>query len=318
MSKLKSRLLTAISICLLFAIIASLCALPTANAQLSKTTYALIGAVPNPVGVGQPTLILTGITDATVWPQPGWEGLSVTIERPDGKVDTISNIRTDTTGMTGVTYTPNMPGTYYLQTHFPEQVLQYTDPARPWPGGTVFKASKSEKYALIVTEEPRQYHPGFPLPSEYWTRPIDSQFREWATIAGNWLNIWAYNKRLPPANDDAPETAHILWAQQLAEGGLVGGADILSVTLNDAIAYEHGDAYEGKWANPVIMNGVLFYTRQAAQTAMAAFNSTTVEQTTVAVDIHTGQKLWEKVLGDNERVAFGQIFYWKTMNMYGA
>jgi hypothetical protein len=43
---------------------------PTASAAGTKQTYPVIGATPNPVGVGQETLILIGITDATssfVW-----------------------------------------------------------------------------------------------------------------------------------------------------------------------------------------------------------------------------------------------------------
>ena len=92
----------------------------------------------------------------------------------------------------------------------------------------------------------------------------------------------------------------------------------------DQISYEHGDAYEGKWGTPVIINGVLYYNEQATQTAMmypgTTWNYTGFEaqNRVVAVDLHTGKELWKAVLGNNERLAFGSIFYWKTMNMYGA
>jgi len=72
------------------------------------------------------------------------------------------------------------------------------------------------------------------------------------------------------------------------------------------------------------MNGVLFYNQFSPQYAMSfnysIFNSTgyEAEQKVVAVDLHTGKELWNKVLGNNERLSHGQIFYWKTMNMYGA
>ena len=188
---------------------------------------------------------------------------------------------------------------------------------------TTMKASSSEKYPLIVTEEPRQYYPGVPLPTEYWSRPINAQFREWQSIAGNWLGILGYENRLPPENADAPETAHLLWARQLAEGGLVGGVNYNAVNM-DQISYEHGDAYEGKWGTPVIINGVLYYNEQVTQSAMmypgTTWNYTGFEaqNRVVAVDLHTGKELWKAVLGNNERLAFGSIFYWKTMNMYGA
>ncbi|MCW4000754.1 MAG: PQQ-binding-like beta-propeller repeat protein [Candidatus Bathyarchaeota archaeon] len=296
---------------------------PSANAQtgVSKNTFPLIGALPNPVGVNQETLITTGLTHATAWPQAGWYRVTVTVYKPDNTTETLGPVTTDTTGMTGISYTPTMVGTYYLQTNFPEQKIEVT--AAGTLANTTMKASTSEKYPLIVTEEPRAYYPGVPLPSEYWSRPINAQFREWQSIAGNWLNVRGYDNRLPPPNDDAPETPHLLWTRQYAEGGLVGGVDLDAINM-DQISYEHGDAYEGKWSNPIIMNGILFYTQHAAQSAMnyagTSWNYTgyEVEQRTVAVDLHTGKELWNKVLGNNERQAFGQIMYWKTMNMYGA
>ena len=117
----KNRIATAIAFFLMFAMAVSLFALPTAVAQTgdSKKTYAYIGAIPNPAGVGQEVLLHVGITHELASVEMGWDGLSVTIEKPDGTTETISNIRTDATGGTGKVYTPNIAGTYYLQTHFP-------------------------------------------------------------------------------------------------------------------------------------------------------------------------------------------------------
>ena len=64
--------------------------------------------------------------------------LSITIERPDGRTDTLSDITTDSTGGTGVPYTPDMIGKYIVQGHFPEQ-------------GNML-ASDSDKIELIVQE----------------------------------------------------------------------------------------------------------------------------------------------------------------------
>ncbi len=245
-----------------------LAALPVATAQATKNTFAVILATPNPVGVNQEVLIVTGITDMTAWPKPGWTGVTVKVERPDGKTITLGPVTTDTTGMTSITYKPDIPGTYYLQTHFPQQVCE-VDVVTPFgivviPAGTVMKASVSEKLALIVTEEPRKYHPGFPPPQEYWTRPIDAQLREWRYVAGNWLNFkqdFEYYTRYAPFNDYAPEAPHILWQKVLDDGGLVGGIvggglgrDKLYGDDLGIISYEHGDAYSGKWQTPVIMD----------------------------------------------------------------
>ena len=66
---------------LVLSIAVPLLSLPIASAQtgVSKNTFALVGAMPNPVGVGQETLITTGITHATAWPQPGWYGVTVIV-----------------------------------------------------------------------------------------------------------------------------------------------------------------------------------------------------------------------------------------------
>jgi outer membrane protein assembly factor BamB len=297
-------------IALIVAILITTTAIPlfafqNVSAEISIKTYPHIGAMPNPIGVGQETLLHIGISAQTAWPQPGWEGMTVTITKPDGSIQTLGPFTTDTTGGTGTTFTPSTVGTYYLQTNFPEQKCKYT--AAGIPANTTMLASQSEKLALVVTEEPRTFYPDVPFPEEYWTRPVNSQFRSWGAISGNWLTTPI--NRYAPSND-APESPHILWAQPLAEGGVVGG-------ILGANGYETGDAYEGKFVGNVIINGVLYFNRQISQNAMAAFNSVTLEQTVVAMDLQTGEILWEKVLGNNERVAFGQTMYWQTMNMYG-
>jgi hypothetical protein len=75
---------------------------------------------------------------------------------------------------------------------------------------------------LKVTGEWKQAHPGYDLPDQYWTRPINAQLREWWSIAGSWVarptNSYA------PYND-APGSAHILWTMPIGDtmGGLSGG-----------------------------------------------------------------------------------------------
>ncbi len=300
---------TLLALLLTIAIAVSLFAIKGATAQTTKNSFPVIGAMPNPAGVGQDVLITTGITHATAWPHIGWRGLTVTVTKPDGTTQTLGPVTTDTTGLTGITFKPTVAGTYYLQTNFPEQRIEAT--AAGTTVGTIMKASTSEKYTLVVQQEPIKHYPGVPLPTGYWTRPIDAQAREWASISGNWLNVYGFN-RLAPYNDDAPETAHVLWAKPYAEGGLVGGEF-------GGYSYEHGDAYEGKWVAPVIINGVLFYNEHAALSADTRVGTTvfSAEQVVVAVDLSTGKELWRRNW-NNTRLAFGQIMFWDTFNMHGA
>ena len=308
----KSKTSIAIALFLVFAFAFSLVASPAVHGQTAgtKKTYAYIGAIPNPVGVGQEVLLHVGITHELQSVEMGWEDLSVTIEKPDGTTQTISNIRTDSTGGTGAVFTPNTAGTYYLQTHFPEQVTTPTKAAGSMftgfvPAGTIFLASVSEKLALVVQEERIPYYSGKPLPTEYWTRPIDAQLREWGVIAGNW--IWGAGtfggaevpNQLAPYNDDAPETAHVLWAKPFTTGGVAGGSEH-SMTS--------GDAYEGKFPGPVILHGKLYYTEGGSRgSAPVVYH---------CVDLHTGEELWTKTFLDNRTISFGHVQLWDAWNYH--
>ncbi|WNZ29179.1 MAG: PQQ-like beta-propeller repeat protein [Candidatus Bathyarchaeota archaeon] len=286
-----------------------LSAFPSVSAASNVKSYPYIGAVPNPVGVNQPVLLHVGITAYLTSTEMGWEGLTITIERPDGETETLGPYRTDSTGGTGAVYTPTMVGTYTLQTHFPEQTV--TLPPR---GDFTYLAGTSEELELEVQDEPIAYYPGHSLPNEYWTRPIDAQLREWSEISGNWLFV-PRNKYTP--YNDGPRTAHILWTEPLTSGGIVGG-DLGTADL-EALGYhgfECGDAYEGKWggrvrawgsAGPIIIGGKLYYTDGPHNMPRMYY----------CVDIRTGEQIWAKTFLDNRSIAFGQLFYWDSFNFHG-
>jgi outer membrane protein assembly factor BamB len=299
---------TAVSLFLMFAMAVSLVALPAAIAQPTRETFAYLGAVPNPVGVGQEVLLHVGITQQLSSTLYSWEGLTVEVTRPDGTKETLGPVNTDSTGGTGYVYTPGQVGNYTLQTHFPEQVCEegvigFGTTIVP---GTVMLASDSEELTLVVQEEPRPFYPGVPLPTEYWTRPIDSQYREWSSIAGSWLipsGVWQSQPEImnAPYNNYAPETAHVLWTTPLTSGGLVGGA------LGEH-SYEIGDAYEGKFIGSIIIGGKLYYEKYATADRYKEI---------ACVDLHTGEQLWSRVLLNNQTIAFGQVMYWDSYDYHG-
>jgi len=305
----------AVALFLLFAMAISLVALPATTAQGTRKTYPFINAVPNPVGVNQQTLLHVGIKHPLTNTNEGWSGLTVTVTRPDGVVETLNVPMTDSTGGTGVIYVPTMAGNYTLVTNFPQQTLP-TSTSRPFstPAGTTMLASSSAPLTLVVTEEPIQYYPGQPLPTEYWTRPIDAQLRSWSAIAGNWLDANRRNPQFVRGNDDAPDTAHILWTKEQANtGGLVGemtgpigAAD--EPQARDEYGYEFGDAYEGKWDNRIIMGGKLYYNKYAGVEAYKEI---------VCVDLHTGEEIWSRVLLNQRTIMRGQLMNWITYDNQG-
>ncbi len=281
------------------------------TAALSVKTYPLIDVLPNPTGVGQSVLVRFGILQQAGAVLQGWTGVTVTVVKPDNTTETLGPFTTDSTGSSITSYTPTQVGTYKFTTNFPEQTVPTTffsyEANVLILEGTVLQASTSDAFSLTVTSEPRAIRPGEPLPTEYWTRPIDSQLREWYSISGNWVGIPDANNNYWVTdglyNDDAPETAHVLWANDMTTGGLTGG---LWGDGQVPAASESGDAYEGKFPGSIILNGILYYQRTDTRAEMAP--------AIIAVDLHTGE---EWMFRNNTVLSFGEVFYFNSYNFDG-
>jgi hypothetical protein len=256
----------------------------------TNATYPFVDCIPNTVGVNQRTLINFGLLNFLNIDGDGWN-VSVIVTKPDGANETIGPLKTWSTGTVGYSYIPDQVGTYYLQTIFNGEVYRNVS----------YLPSKSDRIVLTVQNDPVPVYAGHALPSEYWSRPVDPQLREWFSIAGSWV-------RVPPnlyaPYNAGPQSAHILWTKPIGDtqGGLVGG-DIGDRDMGT------GDAYEGKWVNSLIVNGILFYNK---------FESGQPSQQLVATDLHTGKELWTKTFLNNQRVTFAQILYWDCLNYRGA
>jgi hypothetical protein len=300
----------------MFAMTLSFVNLPVSiAAEYTKKAYPYIGAMPNPVGVGQEVLLHVGITDQVDYgfhgPNDGWEGLTVTVTRPDGTSETLGPFTTDLTGGTGAVYIPTMVGNYTLQTNFPETFVPIAMRTIP-NANTTMLAATSPPLTLVVHQEPVPIYPTLPLPTEYWSRPIDAQIREWATIGGGpWLPI-GINDNAPVVSSPGPQSAHILWAKPLIGGvgsGLGGG--LVGELIPGPQGYECGDGYVGFYSNSVVIGGVLYMNR------FKSAGGTNVEQEVVAADLRTGEELWTRNW-NNTRLAFGQVMYWDSFNDHGA
>jgi len=317
------KLLTIMSF-LLAVLAVSAFATPGASAQqpIRKKTFPYINAIPNPVGVGQEVLFHTGELTPHAHGY-GWD-VEVIITKPDGTKETI-RAKTDSTGGTGVLYVPDQVGVYKVQTHFPEQAITIPlflmETMSLLPPGTIMEEGYSDVLELVVQKEPVPIYPGHPLPSEYWVRPVDSQLYEWSAIGGNWLyGTGPYQNVFAPNNDYAPESPHILWAKVVRGdiGALIGGGGGVGGGNYDAKGYKIGDAYEGEWLNPIIISGVLYYNKYWSSTTYDTEiypGGFSTPPGVVAVDIHTGEVLWER---NDIRVSFGQIYEYDSSNQHGA
>jgi hypothetical protein len=279
---------------------------PGVTPDFEVDTKASLSFRPNPVGVGQTVLV-------NVWINPALHAsrylsdYQITITNPEGtqEVVTMDSYLADATAW--FVWLVDQEGTWTFKFDFPGGYFpagNYTTSPGSFVGERVFtfeescyyKPSSTAEQELTVQKDLVLSWPPSELPSDYWTRPIEFQNREWWSIAGNypwhgpagggpnWESLWdeLYPNTSKRASDDydfvpwvqAPNTAHLVWKRQGAISGIAGG-DM------------------GNWG--VFMtsgNPYILYSGRAYQIVTKPFNG--VPQIVwQCYDIRTGEMYWE-------------------------
>jgi len=301
----------------LFSISIILGGLPVATAHdpaIDVPTYAYIEVTPDPVGINQQVFVIMWIN----WPPVSaageggdrWTGYTVKITKPDGSIDNLGPYVSDATSSTFTTYIPDQIGDYTFDFNFPGQVASLYHPISGIEGsnsvyiGDYFEPS-SASTTITVQEDPVLEPPNYPEPTEYWTRPIEGQNTEWATISSNYLNPFgaAYrtgSQRFQP-DGAAPNSPHIMWTKPLEDGGVVGGEFSIP-----GAGYYTGLSYESRFNTPIIMHDRLYYDTPLGDDPRAG--------PYVCVDLRTGETLWEN---DDISPTFGQLYLYESFNQHG-
>jgi len=301
-----------VSLLLVLTIAATLVALPAANAHTppwNVPTYAFIVASPNPVGVGQTAVVIFWLDKLppTAAGAGGdrWRNLKVEVTKPNGDKQTLGPFTSDPAASGWTSYTPDQVGTYTFVFSFPGQVVSLYGPTGI-PGSSsayindTYLAS-SATTTLTVQQEQLPEPITYPLPTEYWTRPIEGQNTEWYRVASNWLIGAHIPGRFQP-DGIAPDSPHIMWTKPLSFGGVVGGTKtgILGAT------YYSGLSYEGKFY-PIIMDGRLYYSLPRSNSPSGGGF--------VCVDLRTGEELWWKNYTTSP--SKGQLYWYDSPNQHG-
>jgi hypothetical protein len=284
-------------------------------------TYAFINASPNPVGVGQEVTIVVWL-DKTIYrasPENDirFHNYKLTITAPNGKNETVMwETVTDTTSSTYTLYTPNQVGTYTLTFEYPGQIYTSTttlpsmiDLGPPSPNeytNDTYSAS-SATTILNVQEEPIPNSPTYPLPTEYWTRPIEGQNPNWNKISSNWLGSSSntfYGFVCYQPDGVAPNSGHIMWTKPIQFGGVVGGSNLGA----DGETFYSGLSYEGQYSNAMIINGRIYY-------AIGWQSDSFTRQGFACIDLRTGEQIWQQNYPINP--SFAQLVNIDTPNQHG-
>jgi hypothetical protein len=315
-------------IILLLAMSTSMILSPTANAHSPGWTfvsYAYIVASPNPVGIGQTVSVVLWIDDpfpgATVTNDIRRHDYSLTITKPNGLTETQSwPVVSDSTGMQFYQYTPDQVGNYTFKFNYPSQNYTWTSSTTPGASNLYtgdMWLGDSKTITLTVQQDPIPIGiDSYPLPTEYWTRPIEGQNTYWYSLASNWLGTpfvigAAAGYGIPGAvqpDGIAPNSAHVMWTKPIQYGGVVGGND----TAYSGEMWYSGLSYNVRFANPLIMQGTLFYQEPLGNGAGGGDY--------IALDLRTGQQLWKinaTATGVSLVPSFGYIYTYESPNQHG-
>ena len=280
----------------------------------SFDTYAQLSFRPNPVGIGQPIIINLWLTPA-IHPSRYFKDFTVTITDPDGaaKVITLDSYRAD--GTAWMEYVFDKVGNWTLKFDFPGGFFprgNYTTAAGAFGGGgsvsftdsAYYKPSSSPVRTLVVRQDMVASYPPAALPTDYWTRPVHVENREWWTISGNWPGTGyqgggpAWDQLYPDTSItwnaqhkftpwvQGPDSAHVVWKQQGNLAGLIGGQagqyGSTGAPPNPQVIYA-GRCYEG-------------YTKEGS--------GSTAQYYWRCYDLRTGQVYWDQPASTTTAASF--------------
>ena len=298
--------------------------IPHANAvALNEVdTFAYLIVTPNPVGVNQQIIVTFGVdkTSAPALIQSGnFEGLTVKITKPDGTTEIKGPYQAYSIGNIYFMYTPNQVGAYTFEGTFPGQWINGSyrtitergswsnSSSGPLTQAAWWYKTSSEKATLIVQQEPIPSFQGIPLPTDYWTRPLNAEIKGWWQIADNWLmptydnpSAWRFSAVAFAPYTSAPNSPHILWKQPITFGGAVGGS------YGD-VSYRTGLSYEPFYSYSIVINGRIIYDDHGP--------TTTNVYGARCIDLYTGEEIF--YLKD-VNIAFAQVLAIDNPNEHGA
>ena len=307
----------------LFLMVIAFTALPaTAHDPVwNIVSYAYIVPAPNPVGVGQPVSIVmwvdTPMPSAVITNDIRRHDYKLTITAPDESKEVMEwDIVWDTTSIQYTSWIPDQVGEYTLLFEYPGQT--YT-----WDGdynGDIFGAASATATLMVQEEALEAPTLSYPLPTEYWTRPIEGQNTDWWTISSNWLGPpyiltgetstgGAGYARYSP-DGIGPNSPHVMWTKPIQDGGVVGGTNLGP----DGNTFYMGGSYNTRFSNALVMYGRLFYELPYGNSGGGGG--------WICVDLRTGEELWYNAeIGASgtglSDPAFGYYYSYDDGNQHG-
>jgi hypothetical protein len=305
---------TTIALFLVLTIAVMLVALPIANAHTPPwtiPTWCYVSVGNSVIGVNQQMLLAfwcnlippTAATDSRYGDR--WI-LYVNVTAPDGSIETLGPFTSDPVGGSYTLYTPTQLGTYTVVAYMPAYKLTGLPTATGIPVNNAYVndtygPATSEPAYFTAQAEPIQPWSEAPLPTRFWTRPINSANRDWYVLAANWLS-GAANIIYPNTNfayGKGPESAHIMWTRPYYAGGIMD--ERFGNTGYETMHYQGISL-----GNAIIIQGkIIVANRNTAHTTSGWW----------VIDLYTGETL--SFENTTTMPAFGQIYNYESPNQHG-
>ncbi|PVX25284.1 MAG: hypothetical protein CW716_08295, partial [Candidatus Bathyarchaeum sp.] len=207
---------------------------------------------PNPVGLNQIFLV-------NIWNDPGpsyarfFRDYRIILEKPDGTQTTITMNSYPADGTAWFEYIADMVGEWKIKFIFDGGYFppgKYTVPefegsrsgyTEEYTKSVYYLPDSTDWQSLTVTEELVAPWPEEGPPTDYWTRPVSPENRDWYPILGNYPwngpardgpewdaqhpdtnRRWNQRQRFTPYVQ-APDSAHGVWRQLEGIAGIMGG-----------------------------------------------------------------------------------------------
>jgi hypothetical protein len=323
----KNKTAFSIALFLMATIAVTLVASPLAVAHdppWTVPTWCYCAVTNSVIGVNQQEIIIFWINAIPPTAQGAYGDrwtFWIDITEPDNSKKTMGPYTSDPVGGSWASYTPTKIGNYTVVVRMDERKitgLPDLTPSvirSPISVNDTYLGSTSAPVEFTAVEEPIQPWPEAPLPTQYWTRPINVANRDWNVLAGNWLAGAAQN--VGPTSlfnyGTGPESAHVMWATPMWSGGIMDArfGDIGFQTTH----------YEGiGFVPPIILDGRIYYNVQSLP-----------RYGWYCLDLYTGETLYfHNTTGpistpnpgssgsiSQQSLAFGQVLNFDCPNQHG-
>jgi hypothetical protein len=297
-------------------------------ADFTVDTDAYISIRPATIGLNQLILVNTWLIPA---PHANrlFKDLKVTITKPSGQLPPVIMDSYPADGTSWFEWIADEVGTWTFKYEFPGMYF----PAGRYMNGDIitgppifrvtsdyaesvyYRPSSTPEMTIEVVEDLVLSWPDLGLPTDYWTRPVPYEHREWAPVAGNYP--WhgpgggaKWDELYPDTNPrwggtysaagaapgffgaargtwtpwvDAPDSGHVAWKKPYTIAGIIGGDYGVEITNTGIFSSAGAGGF------PAII-----YAGRAYEASDKPGSGQTAQSYWMCYDIRTGEMIWER------------------------